>query len=206
MVCFWAWQAHSGWVLVCFFLMFIYFERERERAQVGEGQRERIPSRLHTVSTEPDVGFNPLHPEIMTWAETKSQMLRQLSHPGAPIGLFSTLLLGPYYIQIILYRIYIAPYLSTSLCIFISSESWPNPAPSIKGQLQLFSPWNKSCSRTEGLMSIGTYAKHFVFTVLNLCNNLAMLVLWCPFWGGSWSWMKFITLPLVTLWKSKSLT
>ena len=24
------------------------------------------------------------HPEIMTWAKMKSQMLNQLSHPGAP--------------------------------------------------------------------------------------------------------------------------
>ena len=35
-------------------------ERERER------ERERIPSRLHTVSTEPDVGLEPTNCEIMT--------------------------------------------------------------------------------------------------------------------------------------------
>ena len=43
-------------------------ERERETVQVGEGQRgkERIPSRLHIFSAEPDVGLDPTNPEIMT--------------------------------------------------------------------------------------------------------------------------------------------
>lgn len=67
---------------------------------------------------------------------------------------------------------------SFHLSIFISLESWSNPAPSMKGQLQLFFPWNRSCSRTEGLVSTWPYAKPFVFTVLNLHDNLAMLVLW----------------------------
>ena len=35
-------------------------ERERER------ERERIPSRLHTVSTEPDAGLKPTSCKIMT--------------------------------------------------------------------------------------------------------------------------------------------
>ena len=36
--------------------------------QVGEEQRERerIPSRLHAVSTEPVVGLDPTNREIMT--------------------------------------------------------------------------------------------------------------------------------------------
>lgn len=100
--------------------------------------------------------------------------------------LFLTLLLGPYYVHIILYCMYLLPLSLTvyerhhpiSLFIFISLKSWSNPAPSMKGQLQLFFPWNKSCSRTEGLVSTWPYAKPFVFTVLNLRNNLAMLVLW----------------------------
>ena len=33
-------------------------ERERER--------ERVPSRLHAVSTEPDMGLDPTNPKIMT--------------------------------------------------------------------------------------------------------------------------------------------
>ena len=50
--------------------MFILFLRERERALAGEGQRERkkerIPSRLHTVSAEPHAGLELTNHEIMT--------------------------------------------------------------------------------------------------------------------------------------------
>ena len=49
--------------------MFIYFERERYSANGRWGQRERrerIPSRLHIVSAEPDVGLEPTNHEIMT--------------------------------------------------------------------------------------------------------------------------------------------
>ena len=53
-----------------FFLKFIYFERERESTpRLGEGQRDRvdrIPSRLSTVSTEPDVELDLTNREIMT--------------------------------------------------------------------------------------------------------------------------------------------
>ena len=69
-----------------FFLsLFIYLFRERESACAWEQQREgeRIPSRLPTVSTEPDVGLKLTNHEIMTWAETKSWTLTRLSHPGA---------------------------------------------------------------------------------------------------------------------------
>ena len=52
--------------------MCIYFERKRvhvskgrtERARARE--RQRIPSRIHAVSTEPDVGLEPTNHEIMT--------------------------------------------------------------------------------------------------------------------------------------------
>ena len=52
-----------------FFLsLFIYFERERERAQVGEEQREgeRIPSSLRKVGTETDTGLKPMNRDIVT--------------------------------------------------------------------------------------------------------------------------------------------
>ena len=42
------------------FFKFIYFEIYIERVQAGEGaerRRDRIPSRLHTISTEPSVGL-----------------------------------------------------------------------------------------------------------------------------------------------------
>ena len=56
--------------------MFIYFW-ERDRAWVGEGQREgetesEAGSRLWAVSTEPDAGLKLTDREIMTWAEVGS--------------------------------------------------------------------------------------------------------------------------------------
>ena len=50
-----------------------------------ERRKDRIPSRLQTVSTEPKAGLDPTNREIMTWAKIKGQMLNQLSHPGAPL-------------------------------------------------------------------------------------------------------------------------
>ena len=48
-------------------------ERERERGSRGGAERERererrerIPSTLHVVSTEPNVGLNPMKHGIMT--------------------------------------------------------------------------------------------------------------------------------------------
>ena len=48
--------------------MFTYlFEREREQARARQREREReIPSRHHSVSTEPDVGLELTNCEIMT--------------------------------------------------------------------------------------------------------------------------------------------
>ena len=51
------------------------FERERERASTyvegAEGEGERIPSRLHIISVEPDVGLK------LTNRESRSQTLRE---------------------------------------------------------------------------------------------------------------------------------
>ena len=69
-----------------FFLsLFILRERDRERKGQRERGGERIPSRLHTVSTEPKAGLELMNHEIMTWAEIQSWLLNWLSHPGAPI-------------------------------------------------------------------------------------------------------------------------
>ena len=53
--------------------MVIYFERregERERESTSreraEKERDRIPSRLHTVSTEPNAGLDLTNQEVMT--------------------------------------------------------------------------------------------------------------------------------------------
>ena len=42
------------------------FEREREGEEEAEREGERIPSRLHTVSTEPDLGLDLGNCDIMT--------------------------------------------------------------------------------------------------------------------------------------------
>ena len=52
--------------------MFILRQGERDEAPASGGwrgaekERERVPSRLHTVSAEPDVGLDPTNCEIMT--------------------------------------------------------------------------------------------------------------------------------------------
>ena len=60
--------------------------------QEGGGQKEREgeseSQEDFPLSMEPDMGSNSTTHEIMihvmtTWAEIKSQMLNQLSHPGA---------------------------------------------------------------------------------------------------------------------------
>ena len=84
-------------VCVCVFFLFcfIYFERERERERerrereyvsTKATERERIPSRLWAVTTEPDAGFNLTNQEVMTWVEIKSWTLNRLSHPGTTLS------------------------------------------------------------------------------------------------------------------------
>ena len=54
--------------------LFIYFwgkERAHKPRRDRERARERIPSGLHTVSTEPDVGLDPTNCETMTWAKLR---------------------------------------------------------------------------------------------------------------------------------------
>ena len=63
--------------------LFTYFEVRASEHEWRRG-RDRIPTRLHAVSTEADAGLEPMNCEIMTWAEIKSQTLNQLSHPCAP--------------------------------------------------------------------------------------------------------------------------
>ena len=58
--------------------LFILSESQQEIR--GRG-KERLSSRVHTLSTEPDTGLNPTNCEIMIWAEIKYWMLNQLSEP-----------------------------------------------------------------------------------------------------------------------------
>ena len=70
-----------------FFFKFLnlFWERETARAERGQREIEKIPSRLCTVSTESNAGLKLTNYETMTWGETKSQMLNGLSHTGALI-------------------------------------------------------------------------------------------------------------------------
>ena len=76
---------NEGVDLLCFFFFLIYL-RDRENMQ-GRGSKrggERIPSRLHTVSAEPDERLHLMNSEVMICTEIKSWVLNRLSHPGAP--------------------------------------------------------------------------------------------------------------------------
>ena len=50
------------------FFVYLFILREREKAHFWERQRERerIPSRLHTASAEPNTQLEPTNHEIMT--------------------------------------------------------------------------------------------------------------------------------------------
>ena len=52
-------------------IKFVYFERAWAHRRGRESERERIPSRLLTISAEPSAGLDLMNREIMTWAETK---------------------------------------------------------------------------------------------------------------------------------------
>ena len=55
------------------FKFLFIFERERESAsrEGAEEDRVRTPSRLHTVSGEPDAGLKPMNCEIMTCTKVR---------------------------------------------------------------------------------------------------------------------------------------
>ena len=63
-------------LILCIFyhsFLKVYLFILRERTQVGGGEErererreKRIPSRLHTVSAEPEAGLNPTNHQIMT--------------------------------------------------------------------------------------------------------------------------------------------
>ena len=61
-------------------------ETERERERQREREREN-PKQIHAATAEPNKGLDLMNGEI------KSQMLNQLSHPGAPNNPFKVLTL-----------------------------------------------------------------------------------------------------------------
>ena len=50
----------------------------------GERERERIPSRLRTISAEPHTELKLTNREITAWAKIKIQTLNPLSCPSTP--------------------------------------------------------------------------------------------------------------------------
>ena len=65
--------------------LYLFWKKKHKWERGRERGRERIPSRPHSVSAEPSAQLCLMNGEIMTWAEIKSPMLNQLSHPGAPL-------------------------------------------------------------------------------------------------------------------------
>lgn len=64
--------------------LFTYlFERERVRESAQQGGTERVLSRLHTESTEPNAGLQLTIPRSQP-AETKSLKSNRLDHPDTP--------------------------------------------------------------------------------------------------------------------------
>ena len=59
-------EAYSLSFFISFIYLFIVRERESVRRAGAETEGERTPSRLCTVSTEPDVGLELTNHEIMT--------------------------------------------------------------------------------------------------------------------------------------------
>ena len=86
-----------SWQVICLLLSRIIsilkniylciWEWEKERGR--DRGRERIPTRSHAISTEPDAELEPTNWEIMTWTRIRSRTLNWLSHPGTPNFLFN---------------------------------------------------------------------------------------------------------------------
>ena len=74
-------------ILIKFISLFLR-ERERKRGREAGKGRERIPSRVYTVSTEPDVGLDPR--TVSSWPEPKLRVERLTNWATrGPSGIFS---------------------------------------------------------------------------------------------------------------------
>ena len=81
----------------------------------AERGRERIPSRLHIASVEPNAGLELTNHEIMTWAKINSWMLNRLSHPGTPSNT---------YFILVYTKLHWSEHLSIHLCFYICMCLW----------------------------------------------------------------------------------
>ena len=70
--------SEEAFYFISLFYFYFLFLRERGRKRGKEG----MPNRLCAVSAEPDAGLDLMNRDIMTWAQIKSLMVNQLSHPG----------------------------------------------------------------------------------------------------------------------------
>ena len=52
--------------------------------QVGEGQRERIPSKLHTINTKPNMGLDPMNREDHDLSQNQESDLNQTEPSRRP--------------------------------------------------------------------------------------------------------------------------
>ena len=57
------WKVQLVIKILSFFSKFVYFERESTSGGGAERERERIPGRLHVISTETNVGLDPMNNE-----------------------------------------------------------------------------------------------------------------------------------------------
>ena len=65
--CFWGGAAVRTFKIYSFLkFLFMYFERERGEGEGQRERRERVPSRLHSISAVPDVGLDLTNCEIVT--------------------------------------------------------------------------------------------------------------------------------------------
>ena len=81
---------HHNWLFLKFHWLIYILEREHTKR--GEGQRQRILSRLHAQrGAWHGAWFHD--PVIMTWGEIKSQTFKWLSHPDTPLMFFSLAIL-----------------------------------------------------------------------------------------------------------------
>ena len=99
------------------FILSLFILRMRGR---GRARKERIPSRLCTVSTEPNAGLKLMNHEIMTWAEELGVLPTE--PPRYPLNSFIIYLLHIYLITDLPGIFIIEFFLQNTLLICANSE------------------------------------------------------------------------------------